>query len=160
MRMAYGLANFSLRADKLFLRSGMCLSSTQLSRDTIEFKLVYLVSKGTTSGVNFPRFVNSRETGIRKLPIFPGFPGKSRDSRPFFPGNSGKWPKNPGIPGKFPSRESRPTPLVMTKKFKFWPSNFLAITFEPVVRLIPNFECRKICMFLGLFAKSVSPLSQ
>ena len=49
---------------------------------------------------------------------------------------------------------------VMAKKFKFWPSNFLAITFEPVVRLIPNFECRKICMFLGLFAKSVSPWSQ
>ena len=47
---------------------------------------------------------------------------------------------------------------VMAKKFR--PSNFLAITFEPVVRLIPNLKCRIICMFLGMFAKSVSPWSQ
>ena len=49
---------------------------------------------------------------------------------------------------------------VMAKKL-FWSQiNFLAITFEPAVRLIPNFECGKICMFLGLFAKSVLPWSQ
>ena len=35
----------------------------------------------------------------------------SRDPGPLFPGN-GK-PKNPGIPGNFPSRESRPTALTM-----------------------------------------------
>ena len=39
-----------------------------------------------------------------------------------------------------------------TKKFIFVQNNFLAITFEPVDRLIPNFECGKICIFLGLFA--------
>ena len=33
--------------------------------------------------------------------------------------------------------------------------NFLAITFEPVVRLSPNFESEKICMIHGLFAKAV-----
>ena len=49
---------------------------------------------------------------------------------------------------------------VMAKKFKFWPRNFLAITFKPAVRLISNFECGKICKILGLFAKSVSPWSQ
>ena len=49
---------------------------------------------------------------------------------------------------------------VMAKKFKFRPRNFLAITFKPAVRLIPNFECEKICTFLGLFANSVSPWSQ
>ena len=49
---------------------------------------------------------------------------------------------------------------VMAKKFKFWPSNVLAITFEPAVRLIPNFECEKICKVGGLFAKAVEPLSQ
>ena len=49
---------------------------------------------------------------------------------------------------------------VMNKKFKFGKRNFLAITFKPVDRSIPNFECGKICMFLGLFAKSVSPWSQ
>ena len=73
--------------------------------------LVRAFKLGPISGVNFPGFVNSRETGILKMPIFPGFPGKSRDSRPLFPGNSGKWPKNPGIPGKFPSR-----PLIESMK--------------------------------------------
>ena len=33
--------------------------------------------------------------------------------------------------------------------------NFLSITFEPVVWLIPNFECGKICLVDGLFAKAV-----
>ena len=48
---------------------------------------------------------------------------------------------------------------VMAKKL-FWPKiNFLAITFEPVVRLIPNFEGAKICKVDGLFAKAVKPLS-
>ena len=38
---------------------------------------------------------------------------------------------------------------------------FLAITFESVVRLFPNFELdRKICMAGGLFAKSLWPYSQ
>ena len=49
---------------------------------------------------------------------------------------------------------------VMAKKLLGQNLNFLAITFEPAVRFIPNFECRKICMFLGLFAKSVSPWSK
>ena len=34
-------------------------------------------------------------------------------------------------------------------------SNFLAITFESVVRFSPNFESEKICMIHGLFAKAV-----
>ena len=43
----------------------------------------------------------------------------------------------------------------------FWSQiNFLAITFEPVVRLIPNFEGAKICMVDGLFSNAVQPLSQ
>ena len=45
---------------------------------------------------------------------------------------------------------------VMAKKLFRTQTNFLVITFKPVDRLIPNFECGKICMFLGLFAKSVS----
>ena len=49
---------------------------------------------------------------------------------------------------------------VMAKKYNFGWRNFLAITFKPAVRLIPNFECGKICKILGLFAKSVSPWSQ
>ena len=49
---------------------------------------------------------------------------------------------------------------VMAKKFLRPKLYFLAITFEAAVRLIPNFECGKICMFLGLFAKSVLPWSQ
>ena len=49
---------------------------------------------------------------------------------------------------------------VTAKKFKFRPRNFLAITFKPAVRSVPNFECGKICKILGLFAKSVSPWSQ
>ena len=49
---------------------------------------------------------------------------------------------------------------VMAKKIKFRLRNFLAITFKTVVRLIPNFECGKICKILGLFAKSVTPWSQ
>jgi len=44
---------------------------------------------------------------------------------------------------------------VMTKKFVCVRNNFLAITFKPVDRSVPNFESGKICMFLGLFAKSV-----
>jgi len=49
---------------------------------------------------------------------------------------------------------------VMAKKYNFGQRNFLAITFKPAVRSIPNFEWGKIGMFLGLFAKSVSPWSQ
>ena len=49
---------------------------------------------------------------------------------------------------------------VMAKKFLRPKLYFLAITFEAVVRLIPNFECEKICKILGLFVKSVSPWSQ
>ena len=49
---------------------------------------------------------------------------------------------------------------VMTKKFIFVQNNFLAITFKPVDRLIPNFECVKICMVGGLFANALKPLSQ
>ena len=42
---------------------------------------------------------------------------------------------------------------VMTKKL-FWPkTNFLTVTFQPVVILIPSFECGKICMVVGLLAK-------
>ena len=33
--------------------------------------------------------------------------------------------------------------------------DFLAITFEPVVRLSPNFESEKICTIYGLFAKAI-----
>ena len=44
---------------------------------------------------------------------------------------------------------------VMAKKFISGQKNFLVITFEPVVRLIPNFEGGKICMGDGLFAKAV-----
>ena len=36
----------------------------------------------------------------------------------------------------------------------------MAITFKPAVRLIPNFECGKICKILGSFDKSVSPWNQ
>ena len=43
---------------------------------------------------------------------------------------------------------------VVTKKFIFVQNNFLAITFKPVDRLIPNFECVKICMVGGLFANA------
>ena len=45
----------------------------------------------------------------------------------------------------------------MAKKLTFSQQkvNFLAITFEPVVRLSPNFESEKICMIHGLFAKAV-----
>ena len=49
---------------------------------------------------------------------------------------------------------------VMAKKLLGQNFNFLAITFEPAVLFIPNFECRKICMFLSLFAKSVLPWGQ
>ena len=49
---------------------------------------------------------------------------------------------------------------VMAKKFLGRNLNFLAITFKPTVRLIPNFKCGKICKIHGLFAKSVSPWSQ
>ena len=49
---------------------------------------------------------------------------------------------------------------VMAKNFISAQNNFLAITFEPVVRLIPNFEGAKICKVDGLFAKAVKPLSQ
>ena len=36
-----------------------------------------------------------------------------------------------------------------------WLANFLAITFEPVVRLSPYFEREILCTIHGLFAKSV-----
>ena len=49
---------------------------------------------------------------------------------------------------------------VMAKKLFRTQTNFLVITFKPMDRLIPNFECGKICMFLGLFSKSVLPLIQ
>ena len=49
---------------------------------------------------------------------------------------------------------------VMAKKFISGQKNFLVITFEPVVRLIPNFEGAKICMVDGLFSNAVQPLSQ
>ena len=49
---------------------------------------------------------------------------------------------------------------VMAKKFICGQNNFLVITFEPVVRLIPNFEGAKICMVDGLFAKAVYPSIQ
>ena len=49
---------------------------------------------------------------------------------------------------------------VMAKKFICDQNNFLVITFEPVVRLIPNFEGAKICMVDGLFSNAVQPLSQ
>ena len=45
---------------------------------------------------------------------------------------------------------------VMAKKCLGRNLNFLAITYMPAFRLSPNFESRKICMFLGLLAKSVS----
>ena len=49
---------------------------------------------------------------------------------------------------------------VMGKKL-FWSQvNFLAITSEPVVRSIRNFEGAKICMVDGLFSNAVQPLSQ
>ena len=44
---------------------------------------------------------------------------------------------------------------VIAKKFTLDQNNFLAITFEPVVRLIPNFEGGKICRVDGLFAFAV-----
>ena len=48
--------------------------------------------------------------------------------------------------------------IVMAKKFTFSQQkvNFLALTFESVVWLIPNFGCRKICRIDDLFAKAVS----
>ena len=46
---------------------------------------------------------------------------------------------------------------VMTKKLIFSQNKFLAITFRPAVRLIPNFECGKICMVGGMFANTVKP---
>ena len=49
---------------------------------------------------------------------------------------------------------------VMAKKFIWGQNNFLAITFELVVELSPNFEGAKICKANGLFAKAVKPLSQ
>ena len=49
---------------------------------------------------------------------------------------------------------------VMTKKFIFVENNFLAVTFKPVDRLIPNFECGKTCMVGGLFANAVKLLMQ
>ena len=77
---------------------------------------------------------------------FPEFPGKKgRESRDF--------PGNPGKIGNFRIPVSRE----FTNPGKLTP---LVITFEPAVRFIPNFECRNICMFFGLFAKSVSPWSQ
>ena len=46
---------------------------------------------------------------------------------------------------------------VIVKKLTFSQQkvNFLAISFEPVVRLSPNFESEKICMIHGLFPKAV-----
>ena len=49
---------------------------------------------------------------------------------------------------------------VMTKKLFRHQINFLAITFEPVDRLIQNFEGAKICKVDGFFAKEVKPLNQ
>ena len=49
---------------------------------------------------------------------------------------------------------------VMTKKLFWSQMNFLAITSEPVVRSIRNFEGEKICMVDGLFSNAVQPLSQ
>jgi len=46
---------------------------------------------------------------------------------------------------------------VMAKNFICAKNNFLAITFEPVDRFIPNFEGAKICMVGGLSAKAVIP---
>ena len=48
----------------------------------------------------------------------------------------------------------------MAKKLPGPNLNFLAITFEPVVRLIPNFEVVKICRVDGLFAKAIITLGQ
>ena len=47
----------------------------------------------------------------------------------------------------------------MAKKFIFDQSNFLAITFELAVGLIPNFEGEKICKGGDFFAKAVESLS-
>ena len=47
---------------------------------------------------------------------------------------------------------------VMTKKLFWSQMNFLAITSEPVVRSIRNFEGEKICMVDGLFSNAVQPL--
>ena len=56
---------------------------------------------------------------------------------------------------------NRSTGLKVIAKKLFWTKmNFLVITFKPVDRLIPNFECEKICMAGGLFANAVKPLSQ
>ena len=49
---------------------------------------------------------------------------------------------------------------VMTKKLFWSQMNFLAITSEPVVRSIRNFEGAIICMVDGLFSNAVQPLSQ
>ena len=58
---------------------------------------------------------------------------------------------------------------IISKKFIYGQNNFLAIcgqndfsaiTFEPVVRLIPNFEGAKICKGGGLFDEAAKPLSQ
>ena len=49
---------------------------------------------------------------------------------------------------------------VMAKNLFWTQNNFLVITFKPVNRLIPNFECDKICMVgAGLFANAIKPLS-
>jgi len=48
----------------------------------------------------------------------------------------------------------------MAKNFICAKNNFLAITFEPVDRFIPNFEGAKVFTAGGLFAKAGIPLSQ
>jgi len=48
----------------------------------------------------------------------------------------------------------------MAKNFICAKNNFLAITFEPVDRFIPNFEGAKVFKAGGLFAKAGIPLSQ
>jgi len=78
---------------------------------TVAALMVFSFAIAANSGVDFPGSVNSQETGILKLTIFPVFPGKSQDSRTLLPGHSGIWPKNPGIPGNFQSRVPRLTPL-------------------------------------------------
>ena len=49
---------------------------------------------------------------------------------------------------------------VMAKKFICDQNNFLAITFESVVQLIPNFDVSRICKGGCLFVEAVTPLSQ
>ena len=60
----------------------------------------------------FPDFFISRETGTLKLANFPGFPGNSRDSRPLFPGKTGKMAKNREFPGKRDPGNSREQALI------------------------------------------------